>query len=392
MKLLIRRIAAPLLTVLAALGVGQAKAETVLSDLCSTVTYDLAVRLGAGIPVGVEVQGGAGWAIAFKGHALGEVKGDLGVDMGVASGAEVYVQTCISAIDLLELYTQRKLTSEQIGPVALFLGDTVRGYSTETGVEGDDDVLSGLVLAGTAAQLQAHKSSAIFEPAATMIDATLDSITGKLSPLNAVDETVGSMRGLVDAMPIDPRMANYIRNIDNLLADQVVAMVDSSDVICDAVGGSEALTSFCNDLTSFAENTAALQEVVQGVLGVIGEVGGSIEETAVVFDGVVVATEAIDGVMGDSIGAMGDVVGFVGDSTRSVVGLTSGVSGSINTMTEALDDIATVTNKTIGTVMSAVAAPVKVLAEVGKGAIDGVLTTLGFINDKVEELANILRI
>ena len=356
------------------------------TELCSELNLSLDAGARVAVPLVGEVEGGIGWGLGFVGNLSG--KFEAGADVGTSIGGQTRLQvtSCVKSRDLAIMYRHGLLTDEQREAVMLYLGNSLENE------EQNEEVTNALLSASFLTSLGANRTEAVYRPVAGMIDIQSRMITGEISALDTVDETVFAIKGLAAAMPLPPDLQQHLYNFDSVLTQQVVKVNQGLEGICDSVAngvpgpGSDALDNFCDSVLVLNDGGEALQENLRAVVGLIDAVGGQVAKAEVVMDGVVSVAEGVDGTMAKPINTLNKGITAVGDATRQVAGVTTRVNESIGTMTSSLSTVTSAANSAIAKTMSLVAAPLKVLAELSGSALDEAVATLQRVNNTLEGL------
>jgi len=366
-------------------------AGSIDTELCSelNLTLDASARLA--VPLGAEVEGGIGWGLGFVGNLSG--KFEAGADVGTHMGGQtrLKVTSCVKSEHLEIMYRNNLLTAEQREAVMLYMGNSLDNS------EQNQEVTSALLAAANLTGLQARRTEAVYRPVAGMMDIQARMITGEISALDTVDETVYAIKGLAAAMPLPPELQKHLYNFDSVLTKQVVAVNQGLEGICDKVAngipgpGSDALDTFCDSVLVLNDGGEALQTNLRSVVGLIDTVGGQVAKAEVVLDGVVTVAESVDGAMAKPINTLNKGITAIGDTTRQVAGVTTRVNDSIGTMTSSLSTVTSAANSAIAKTMSLVAAPLKVLSELSGSALDKAVSTLQGVNNTLEGLVGDLK-
>ena len=361
------------------------------TELCSELNVSLDAAGRIAVPLGGEVEGGIGWGLGFVGNLSGKFEAEADVGTSIGGQTRLQVTSCVKSRDLAITYRHGLLTDEQREAVMLYMGSSLDD------AEQNEEVTNALLAASFLTSLNANRTETVYRPVAGMIDIQTRMITGEISALDTIDETVFAIKGLAAAMPLPPELQKHLYNFDAVLTQQVVRVNEGLEGICDAVAngvpgpGADALDTFCDSVLVLNDGGEALQENLRAVVGLIDTVGGQIKKAEVVMDGVVTVAEGVDSTMAKPINTLNKGISAVGDATRQVAGVTDRVNDSIGTMTSSLSTVTSAANSAIAKTMSLVAAPLKVLAELSGSALDQVVSTLQGVNNTLEGLVGDLK-
>lgn len=358
-------------------------ATTITSDLC--VQIDSAVEIGIHASPGVEahVEGGAGWEVAFVGKATGEVAVGVAAEVGVANAVDISVDFCVNAEDLKTMYENDLLTNQQRDAVELYLG--------QNAVSNDqaEEARSGLLSAAYVNGFQVKRTEAVLRPIATAHDIMVSTITGELSLIDMMDETIYAVEGVADALPMDPTLARFLTKFGEDMGRKMGDVQKGMEKVCESVvGDGTPIGSVCENITNIEKGADNLQDNIRTVVNFGGQVAGQVKQVEKVISGVSQAMEKLDGTMGKTIGQLDTVSNTVGSTTREVIALTTDTQRAVGAMTAGIDGAVGATTSSIGAIKDVVITPLEAAAKVSKSTIDAILSVLKQINTQLQNMSN----
>lgn len=356
------------------------------SYAASNITSDLCVSIETGIEIGVSgspgaevhVEGGAGWEIAFVGQAAGSVTAGVAAEVNAANSVSLGVDLCVNAEDLIVMYQADLLTPLQRDQVVLFLGqNAVNDQQAE-------EAQSGLLSAANVNGLQVKRTAAVLQPIATNMDLMVRTMTGELSLIDMMDESIYAVESLANALPMEPTLARFMVKFGEDMGNKLVDVQRGMEKICTSIAGDGTpIGAVCENVVNVEKGAETLQNNVRKVVDFGGTIAGQVKQLGKVIDGVSTAMVKVDEAMGATIGKLDGVIQTVGSTTRQVVELTTNTKRILGGMTSTIDGAVNVTNAGIGSIQDVVITPLELASKASKSTIDAILTVLGAINSQL---------
>lgn len=368
--------------------------DTQLStNLCSTISTSIAIGTGTGVDVSSDIDGGAGWGLGFVGKIIGTFTLGTGVAVDASNGTKVEIEVCIDQLDLIAMYHRDRLTPEQQTPVMMYLGQSIFNNA-----ESADKTIDGMLVASYVSGSQLRRTEAIFRPMTVMIDTQTRILSGEISLLDTLDETVYAIEGLAHAMPLDPTLAKKLTGFRNDIGGKIADVQQGIEGICEKIAGvsgigvaEDAMLTTCDQVGKLQEGGEALRENMKQVVAFTGDIAGQIKQVDKVIDGATKTLETIDNKAASSFGKIDGVTRQVGSTTRDVVQLGTDVNGTLSTLTTSVDGIVSGVNSSIGSIKDIVIKPLELAAKASKEVIDTVLVQLQKVNGVLDDLTRKLR-
>ncbi|CAA0085436.1 Uncharacterised protein [BD1-7 clade bacterium] len=368
--------------------------DTILTTtLCSNVSTTIGIGMGTGVDVSADIDGGAGWGLGFVGKIIGSYTVGSSVAVSASNESNVEIEVCIEQEALIAMYLGDSLTPEQQTPVLMYLGETVFNNG-----ESADDTIDGMLVASYVSGAQLRRAEAVFRPMGVLIDTQTRILSGEISLLDTLDETVFAIEGLAEAMPLDPTLAAKLTGFRHDISGKIADVQQGINGICEKIANvsgigaaADAMLTTCDQVGKLQQGGEALQANMRKVVAFTGDIAGQIKQVDKVIDGATKTLETIDKKAASSFGKIDSVTRTVGGTTRDVVQLGTDVNGSLSALTTSIDGVVSTVNSSIGGIKDIVIKPLELAAKASKEVIDTVLTQLEKVNGVLLDLTSKLR-
>lgn len=342
---------------------GAQAASNVSKDLCAQVDQNVSFGTTVKVAADVTIAGGAQWTMVAYG------KGDQAVTLPLLSlnqqsgmGSSFTVKVCVDTIKLAEKWRAGKLgylSAEDQAVVDLYFSSDTESLN-EARLQ---NIRAEMLTYANTVGMNVRMPSKSLVPIATLQELHVRSLTGDLSGLDLLDESVGAMEDMVEALPIPHALETQMLRLPEIVSERMVQMVDGIDLICDEASGSlpgaEALSSVCDNV----KDTAAAQ---QKLLDAIDDTGEYIST----------ALSKVE----DLTNSIAKVELLVNLANNQLHATTDTVDTAISGLQTSVDTLGIVQDRVEGTMNSVISA--------FSGTIDGLNTAFQYIKTNVLDVVS----